>query len=113
MRTKELLALGIFNSGSRLGDRIEVLLKSGRKFSARASLARVAITTLALLALVVGGSFAPRWIAFAQARPEFEVASVRPTPPDFLPIGRHRAPRRVHGAAAFLGQSQLCRQCFD
>ncbi len=83
MRTKELLALGVFGRGSRLGERIEMLLKRGREFSPRASLARVAASFLVLLTLVVAGARAPRWIAFAQARPAFEVASVKPTPPEF------------------------------
>jgi uncharacterized protein (TIGR03435 family) len=83
MRTEEVLALGVFGAGSQLGERIEMLLKRGREFSPRASMARVAASVAVLLALVVAGSLAPRWIAFAQARPEFEVASVRPTPPEF------------------------------
>jgi uncharacterized protein (TIGR03435 family) len=77
MGTEELLALGVIGRGSRLGDRIEVLLKRGREFSPRASMVRVAVSALVLLALVVAGSLAPRWIAFAQ-QPAFEVASVRP-----------------------------------
>ncbi len=77
MRTEELLALGMFGRGSRLGERIEMLLKRGREFSPCASFAHVAGSALVLLALVVAGSIAPRWIAFAQARPAFEVASVK------------------------------------
>ncbi len=87
MRTEELLALGVFGRGSRLSDRIEMLLGRRREFSPRASCARVAVTALALLALAVAGSWAPRWIAFAQVRPSFEVASVRAVMP-----GEHAEP---------------------
>lgn len=80
-RTEELLALGVFGGGSRLGDRIEMLLERGREFSPRASRARVAASTLALLGCVIAGSLAPRLIAFAQERPAFEVASVRAVKP--------------------------------
>jgi uncharacterized protein (TIGR03435 family) len=80
MRTEELLALGLFDRGSRLGERIEMLLARGRGFSARASPVRVAVSAAAMLALMAAGSLAPRWIAFAQPRPAFEVASVKPQP---------------------------------
>src|SRR6185437_1757863 len=78
MRTEEILALGVFGSrGSRLGDRIEVLLRH-QSFSPRASTALVAAAAAALLSLGALGSFAPPWIAFAQTR-AFEVASIKPT----------------------------------
>jgi uncharacterized protein (TIGR03435 family) len=76
----EALASGIFGGGSRLGERIELLLKRGREFSPRVSTKRVAAGILGLMGTVVAGSLAPRWIAFAQTRAEFEVASIRPTP---------------------------------
>jgi len=81
MRTesRELLAVGIFGSKSRMRDRIERMLRRGRTFSPRASVAGVAASTVVLCCLLLAGSLAPRWIAFAQqpARPEFEVASVK------------------------------------
>lgn len=80
MRTEERLALGMFGRGSRLGNRIELLLERGRDFSARASMARVAVSAVALTGCVIAGAFAPRLIAFAQERPSFEVASVKPQP---------------------------------
>ncbi|HXP87207.1 MAG TPA: TIGR03435 family protein [Bryobacteraceae bacterium] len=79
-RPEELLAVGILGT-SKLGDRIEMLLKRGRDFSPRASLGRVAVTAIALLAITLVGARAPRWIAFAQQqapRPSFEVASIKP-----------------------------------
>jgi bla regulator protein BlaR1 len=81
-RDKELLAVGIFGA-SKLGDRIEMLLKRGRDFSPRASLGRVAVCAAALLGITLAGSRAPRWIAFAQQpdRPSFEVVSVKPGDP--------------------------------
>jgi uncharacterized protein (TIGR03435 family) len=86
MRTesRELLAVGIFGGKSRgfksnLGERIEMLLRRGRTYSPRASAIGVTAGTLALLGLMLAGSLAPHWIAFAQqtARPSFEVASVK------------------------------------
>jgi uncharacterized protein (TIGR03435 family) len=75
---RELLALGVFGRGSRLRERIEMLLERGREFSPRASASRVAASVIALLGCVIAGALAPRLIAFAQERPAFEVASVRP-----------------------------------
>jgi bla regulator protein blaR1 len=82
-RRSELLAPGVFGSASRLGDRIEMVLRRGRTSSARASATAVMSSAAILGCLMLAGSLAPRWIAFAQepARPTFEVASVKPTPP--------------------------------
>jgi uncharacterized protein (TIGR03435 family) len=77
MRTEEQLALGMFGRGSRLIDRIEMLLEHGRVFSPRAARGRLAVSAIALLICVIAGALAPRWIVFAQTRPSFEVASVR------------------------------------
>jgi uncharacterized protein (TIGR03435 family) len=74
---EHLLALGVFGLNSRLGDRIELLLKRDRIFSPRASLTRASASAAVLLVLTVIASLAPRWIAFAQ-RLEFEVASIKP-----------------------------------
>jgi uncharacterized protein (TIGR03435 family) len=89
MRTesREMLAVGILGGKSRgfesrLGDRIQILLRRGRTFSPRASAAGVAASTVILGGLMFSGSLAPRWIAFAQEQPRasFEIASVKPTP---------------------------------
>ena len=78
-----LLASGIFGSGSRLSQRIEVLLARGRKFTARVSIMRVGASCCALLALTAVASFLPRWIALAQTqRAKFDVASVKPSDPN-------------------------------
>ncbi len=82
MRTEELLALGVFGRGSRLTERIEMLLDRERVFSPQASISRVAASAIALLGCVIAGSLAPRLIAFAQARPAFEVASVKSVKPE-------------------------------
>lgn len=83
MRTesRELLAVGIFGGGSRIGDRIETLLRRGRTFSPRASSTGVAASAIVLGGLMLAGSLAPRWIAFAQEQPRltFEVASLKPS----------------------------------
>jgi beta-lactamase regulating signal transducer with metallopeptidase domain len=62
-----VLATGMAGHASQLGERIETLLASGRHFSPRASLIRVSVTTVALLALVAAGAQAPHWIALAQS----------------------------------------------
>lgn len=84
MRTdsRELLAVGIFGSKSKIGDRIETLLRRGRTFSPRAASSSIIAGVSALACLVVAASLVPRWIAFAQEqpRPAFEVASIKPTP---------------------------------
>jgi uncharacterized protein (TIGR03435 family) len=81
-RTEELLALGVFGRGSRLQERVEMLLRCGREFSPRVSKVRFAVSAVALLGLVIGGALTPRWIALAQEKPSFEVASVKPTGPE-------------------------------
>jgi uncharacterized protein (TIGR03435 family) len=81
MRTepRELLAVGILGNKSRMRDRIETLLRRGRTFSPRASVAGVAASTVILGGLMFSGSLVPRWIAFAQQTSElrFEVASIK------------------------------------
>jgi uncharacterized protein (TIGR03435 family) len=102
MRTesRELLAVGIFGGKSRVGYRIEMLLRRSRTFSPRASATGVAASAVVLSGLLLAGALAPRWIAFAQQAPEpaFEAASVKPGDPSnasrgvgFLPGGRIRA----------------------
>jgi bla regulator protein blaR1 len=83
MRTesRELLAVGIFGGRSRVGDRIQLLLRRGRTFSPHASGRGVTASTLVLAALLLAASLAPRWLAFAQ-QPSFEVASIKPGDPD-------------------------------
>lgn len=78
------LATGIFGRGSSAFQRIELLLKQGREFSPRVSIARIVCGGAALLALAAASPRAPRWIAFAQQapRPSFEVASIKPGDPN-------------------------------
>jgi beta-lactamase regulating signal transducer with metallopeptidase domain len=85
------LATGMAGRASQLGERIEALLASGRQFSARASVIRVGITTMALLALVAAGARAPHWIALAQSP-----ATTTPAPAGDAPL-----PVNPHGS--FLG----------
>jgi len=86
MRTdkRELPAVGVLGGGSGIGDRIEALLRRGRAFSPRVSAAGLASGVVVLSGLALGGSFVPRWIAFAQTVPRlaFEVASVKPSGPN-------------------------------
>jgi uncharacterized protein (TIGR03435 family) len=82
----EALASGIFGGGSRLGERIEMLLERGRDFSPRVSKSRTALGGVALLAILCVGALAPRIVAFAQEA-TFEVASVKPSGPEERGIG--------------------------
>jgi beta-lactamase regulating signal transducer with metallopeptidase domain len=66
---REMLATGMAGRGSQLGDRIEMLVRRTGAAAPRGSLARVSICTAVLLALLVAGSRAPRWVAFAQDAP--------------------------------------------
>jgi bla regulator protein blaR1 len=68
-RRRALLATGMAERASQLGDRIEMLLRRQREFNARVSLLRIAACAAVLLFLVAVGSQAPRWIAFAQSDP--------------------------------------------
>ncbi len=81
MRTesRELLAIGILGSKSRLRERIEFLLRRGRTFSPRASVSKLATGAAALALLLPAASLAPRWIAFAEQKPQssFEVSSIK------------------------------------
>lgn len=80
--SREMLAVGIFGSRSRIGERIEMLVRAGRKFSGRVSAGAIVGGGVVLGGLLCAGALAPRWIAFAQElHAEFEVASIRLTPP--------------------------------
>jgi uncharacterized protein (TIGR03435 family) len=82
MRTesREMLAVGIFGGKSRIGDRIEILLRGGRTFSPRASATGVVASAIILSSLMLVASLSPRWIVFAQRQSPlaFEVTSVKP-----------------------------------
>lgn len=85
-RRRMLLASGMAGRASHLGERIEMLLHRSREFTPKASAARVALSTLALLALAAAGAEAPRWLALAQepAAPveaQEPMPAVAPTPP--------------------------------
>jgi len=84
-RRRMMLATGMAGHASQLGERIEVLLDGGRQFTPRASLLRVALTAMALLALVAGGAHAPRWIVLAQS----SSAPVREVRRDAAPVNPH------------------------
>ena len=77
MRTEEMLALGMFGRGSRLGERVARLIDRGREFSPRVARVRVAFGGLALTACVIAGALAPKMVAFAEGQPRFEVTSVK------------------------------------
>lgn len=85
---KELLALGVFGSASRLGDRVARLLDRRPGFSTRVSPTRLAASAVALVAAALATALPHRLLAFAQARLTFEVASVKAIAP-----GTHAEPK--------------------
>lgn len=100
MRTdaREILAVGMLGRGSELGNRIEALLRRGRAFTPRASLATVTASAMALGGMMLAGSLTPRWIAFAQQEPPpaFEIVSVKPDGPSDKPGSMHVEPGRLN-----------------
>ena len=78
---RELLATGMAHRSSRLGERIELVLRAKRRFVARTSFARLTLCTAAGLGVVAAGAEVPGWITLAQdsAAP---VIVVRPSRPD-------------------------------
>ena len=91
--TEEMLALGIFGRGSRLGERVARLIDRGRLISPRASYLGAAAGGLLLLACAALLALTPRIIALAQSRPQFEVASVREAGPDSRSEGGRSRPK--------------------
>jgi hypothetical protein len=83
-RRRQLLATGMADRASHLGERIEALLRSGREFAPRVSLTGATLGTLVLAGFVFIGAHAPHWVAFAQdvpPTPRPPVVSVPPLPP--------------------------------
>ena len=67
-RRSALLASGIADGGSQLGNRIAMLLRRGREFSPQASALRVSACAAVMLILMIAASRTPAWIAFAQTK---------------------------------------------
>jgi beta-lactamase regulating signal transducer with metallopeptidase domain len=76
-RRRELLATGMAHRSSRLGERIEMLLRPKRDFAPRTSLARLVLCAAGGLVILVVGAQMPGWIALAQESP---VASAGASP---------------------------------
>ena len=89
-RRRQLLATGMADRASHLGERIEALLRSGRDFAPRVSLVRVALGAAILAGLVLAGARAPQWVAFAQERPLPPVPPVTrvPSVPPATPVAQ-------------------------
>ncbi|HEX3746773.1 MAG TPA: M56 family metallopeptidase [Bryobacteraceae bacterium] len=79
-RRGAVLATGMAENASRLGERIESLLAGGRQFTARSSLLRVGLASMALVALVAMGAQAPHWVVLAQSSSN-TAAPARPVNP--------------------------------
>jgi hypothetical protein len=102
-RRRALLASGIADGGSQLGDRIAMLLRRGRQFNPQASALRVSVCAAAMLFLVIAGSRTPAWIAFAQAQrpvsqPEADAIEKAPRTSESAPRASESAPRASEAA---------------
>ena len=64
-RRGELLATGMAHRSSRLGERIEMILRPKRQFASSVSFGRISLGALAGLAILAMGTQAPEWIALA------------------------------------------------
>ena len=76
-RRSALLASGIADSGSQLGNRIAMLLRRGREFSPQASALRVSACAAVMLILMIAASRTPAWIAFAQTKSPVSPSQVK------------------------------------
>jgi beta-lactamase regulating signal transducer with metallopeptidase domain len=118
-RRRQLLATGMADRASHLGERIEALLRAGRDFAPRVSLVRVALGAAILLGLVFAGAQAPHWIAFAQEPPVAPVAPLPPVPPSpplaqalpvaSVPVAAPQPPQAPEPPAAAQDHGQLQR----
>ena len=107
-RRRTLLASGIADGGSQLGNRIALLLRRGREFTPQASALRVSLCTAVLLIFVIAASRAPAWMAFAQpplpaplvAAYEQEAPAPAPAPAAVPHSGSKRTTAHVPAAAA-------------
>jgi beta-lactamase regulating signal transducer with metallopeptidase domain len=97
-RRRQVLATGMAEHASQLGDRIEMLLRRSREFRAHASIGRVAACAGVLAILVVGAAQAPQWIAFAQDAPA-PMAAAEPLAPLAPPAEPAPAPEPVTAPA--------------
>lgn len=80
MRPQELLATGMARRSSRLGERIELVLRAKRRFVTRTSFARSALCAAAGLVVLAAGAQVPGWITLAQdsAAPAIVVSAPHP-----------------------------------
>ncbi len=102
---RELLATGMAHRSSRLGDRIEMLLRPKREFAARTSFTRLALCAAAGLVILAAGTQLPGLIAFAQdspAAPAVVITAKRLTPPSqsVQPSPLVQATQAMHTAQA-------------
>jgi beta-lactamase regulating signal transducer with metallopeptidase domain len=79
-RRRELTAIGMAHRSSRLGERIESVLRAKRRFAARTSFACLALCTAAGLGVLAAGAQVPGWITLLQdsAAPAIVVSPSRP-----------------------------------
>jgi beta-lactamase regulating signal transducer with metallopeptidase domain len=99
-RRRQVLATGMAEHPSQLGNRIEMLLRRSREFRAHASIGRVAACVGVLTILAAVAAQAPQWIAFAQEAPAAPPAPIAATEPLAPPAPPAPAPGPVAPPAA-------------
>jgi beta-lactamase regulating signal transducer with metallopeptidase domain len=79
-RPQELLATGMAHRSSRLGERIELVLRAKRCFVTRTSFARLALCAATGLGVLAAGAQVPGWITLAldSVAPAIVVSAPRP-----------------------------------
>jgi len=100
-RRRQLLATGMADRASHLGERIEALLRAGRDFAPRVSLVRAALGVAVLFGLVLAAAQAPHWVAFAQEPAVAQEPVAAPVSPPLPPV----APQAPVAPTAQLAQA--------
>lgn len=86
------LASGMAGRSSHLGERIELLLRRGSRFTSKASPIPVTLGIVTLFALAIAGAQAPNWLSLAQDDPRPFAAPAPAAPPAVPAAARQPAP---------------------
>ncbi len=90
-RRRAMLATGMATRASHLGERVEMLLRRDRRFTARASVIPATMCGLVLSGMVLAAAQAPHWFAFAEndglTAPAAPTTAVSPMPSQ-APVSR-------------------------
>jgi hypothetical protein len=79
-RRRMMLASGMAQRSSHLGERIQTLLHRRGEYPSKASISRVVLSSAVLLALAIAGTQAPQWLVLAQDAPVASMQEQTPPP---------------------------------